>query len=165
MSNVAVAAILAATIPVGNAAGAFAHWALGWSRPQAEIAGIALSTTSLAVVYAVLVETGLNRTLVGKRLMSATFVTDFGTSAALSSHYVQHRTEQERLRVVAFAFPDSVLLPQGRDERLGRGAMGEPRRPRPAPRREDGAEACRCLARAGACRSGSARRERGMIVR
>lgn len=163
------------------AAMAFAYWGLGWTREQAEIAGIALSTTSLAVVYAVLVETGLNRTVVGKRLMSATFVTDFGTAAALailfikpniwivafvavsaalvlglprlapwffrrygdrviepeiklvfaslfllmwlgdrahshavlpafvlglllSSHYAQHRMEQERLRVVAFAF-------------------------------------------------------------
>jgi Kef-type K+ transport system membrane component KefB len=162
-------------------AGLFAHYALNWNVKQAEIAGIALSTTSLAVVYAVLVETGLNQTLVGKRLMAATFVTDFGTAAALSilfikpnlwiipfvavsialifglpavapwffrrygnrviepeiklvfaalfllmwlggrahshavlpafilglalsNHYVQHRTEQQRLRVVAFAF-------------------------------------------------------------
>src|SRR6059036_1774689 len=60
-------------------AGLLAYYALGWDRRQAEIAGIALSTTSLAVVYAVLVETGLNRTLIGKRLMSATFVTDLGT--------------------------------------------------------------------------------------
>ncbi len=42
-------------------AGAFAYWALDWNVKQAEIAGIALSTTSLAVVYAVLVETGLNQ--------------------------------------------------------------------------------------------------------
>ncbi len=158
-----------------------AYYGLGWNHRQAEIAGIALSTTSLAVVYAVLVETGLNRTVIGKRLMSATFVTDFGTAAALSilfikptiwivpfvavaaalvfglpnlspwffsrygdrviepeiklvfavlfllmwlgdrahshavlpafilglvmsNHYVQHRKEQERMRVVAFAF-------------------------------------------------------------
>jgi Kef-type K+ transport system membrane component KefB len=66
----------------------FAYFALDWNREQAEIAGIALSTTSLAVVYAVLVETGLNETLVGQRLMSATFVTDFGTAAALSLLFV-----------------------------------------------------------------------------
>jgi Kef-type K+ transport system membrane component KefB len=161
--------------------GLLAYYGLGWNHRQAEIAGIALSTTSLAVVYAVLVETGLNRTIIGKRLMSATFITDLGTVAALSilfikptfwilpfvavsillvtglpnvapwffgrygdrviepeiklvfaclfllmwlgdrahsqavlpafvlglvmsSHYVQHRLEQERLRVVAFAF-------------------------------------------------------------
>jgi Kef-type K+ transport system membrane component KefB len=64
--------------------GLLAYYGLGWNHRQAEIAGIALSTTSLAVVYAVLVETGLNRTVVGKRLMSATFVTDFGTAAALT---------------------------------------------------------------------------------
>src|SRR6059036_2726755 len=54
-------------------------YGLGWNHRQAEIAGIALSTTSLAVVYAVLVETGLNQTIIGKRIMSATFVTDLGT--------------------------------------------------------------------------------------
>jgi Kef-type K+ transport system membrane component KefB len=161
--------------------GTVCYYALGWNHRQAEIGGLALSTTSLAVVYAVLVETGLNRELVGKRLMSATFVTDIATVAGLtvlflkptlwvipfvlvsvalivglpmaspwffgrygdrviepeiklvfaslfllmwlggransqaalpafilglvmSSHYVRHRKEQERMRVVAFAF-------------------------------------------------------------
>jgi Kef-type K+ transport system membrane component KefB len=160
---------------------ATAYWVVGWNRDQAEIGGLALSTTSLAVVYAVLVETGLNRSLIGKRIMSATFVTDILTviglsvlfitpnlsiipfvavsvlliwgfprispwffgrygdrviepeiklvfaalfclmylggkassqavlpafilGLAMSSHYAQHRLEQERLRVVAFAF-------------------------------------------------------------
>jgi Kef-type K+ transport system membrane component KefB len=160
---------------------ATAYWVAGWNRDQAEIGGLALSTTSLAVVYAVLVETGLNRSLIGKRIMSATFVTDILTviglsvlfitpnlwiipfvaasvlliwgfpkispwffgrygdrviepeiklvfaalfglmylggkassqavlpafilGLAMSSHYVEHRLEQERLRVVAFAF-------------------------------------------------------------
>jgi Kef-type K+ transport system membrane component KefB len=161
--------------------GLLAYYGLDWTRRQAEIGGLALSTTSLAVVYAVLVETGLNRELVGKRLMSATFVTDIATvigltvlfvkptvwiapfvvvslvlifgmpriaprffgrygdrviepeiklvyaslflllwlggransqavlpafvlGLAMSSHYAQHRLEQERMRVVAFAF-------------------------------------------------------------
>ncbi|HXY84489.1 MAG TPA: cation:proton antiporter [Gaiellaceae bacterium] len=161
--------------------GLLAYYGLGWNHRQAEIAGLALSTTSLAVVYAVLVETGLSRELVGKRLMSATFVTDIATVTGLtilftkptvwiipfvvvsialivglprvspsffarfgdrviepevklvfaclfllmwlgtransqaalpvfvlgvvmSSHYVQHHREQQRLRVVAFAF-------------------------------------------------------------
>jgi Kef-type K+ transport system membrane component KefB len=66
-----------------------AYYGLGWNHRQAEIAGIALSTTSLAVVYAVLVETGLNRTVIGKRLMSATFVTDLGTAAALSILFIK----------------------------------------------------------------------------
>lgn len=57
---------------------------LGWGWQAAELAGIALSTTSLAVVYAVLVETGLAATGIGKLVMAATFVTDFGTAAGLS---------------------------------------------------------------------------------
>jgi Kef-type K+ transport system membrane component KefB len=157
------------------------RYVAGWTGQQAEIGGLALSTTSLAVVYAVLVETGLNRSIVGKRIMSATFVTDiltvlglsvlfvtpnvwiipfaafslavifglprtapwffsrygdrvtepeiklvfailfclmylgdransqaalpaFVLGLAMSSHYVEHRQEQERMRVVAFAF-------------------------------------------------------------
>jgi Kef-type K+ transport system membrane component KefB len=64
--------------------GLVAYYGLDWSRRQAEIGGLALSTTSLAVVYAVLVETGLNRELVGKRLMSATFVTDIATVTGLT---------------------------------------------------------------------------------
>lgn len=56
----------------------------GWSLKAAEIGGAALSTTSLAVVYAVLVETGLTTTATGKILMAACFVTDLGTVLALS---------------------------------------------------------------------------------
>ena len=172
------------------AATAFAYWGLGWTSDAAQICGLALSTTSLAVVYAVLVESGLNRTLIGKRIMAATFVTDLGTvtalsvlfvtpnvwfipfaaasialivglpriapaffrrygnrviepeiklafvgllllmwlgdkaeshavlpafllGLALSSHYASHRTEQERLRVVAFAFLTPLFFLRG----------------------------------------------------
>ncbi len=65
-------------------AAAFAYTVAGWNAQQALIAGIAMSTTSLAVVYAVLVETGLTRTEIGKIIMAATFVTDLGTVLALS---------------------------------------------------------------------------------
>ncbi len=68
--------------------GLLAYYGLGWNHRQAEIAGLALSTTSLAVVYAVLVETGLNRELVGKRLMSATFVTDIATVTGLTLLFI-----------------------------------------------------------------------------
>jgi Kef-type K+ transport system membrane component KefB len=69
--------------------GLLAYYALDWNHKQAEIGGLALSTTSLAVVYAVLVETGLNRELVGKRLMSATFVTDILTVAGLTALFIK----------------------------------------------------------------------------
>lgn len=71
------------------AAGLFAFFVAGWDLRQSEIAGIALSTTSLAVVYAVLVETGLTDTEIGKVIMAATFVTDLGTATALSVLFVQ----------------------------------------------------------------------------
>jgi Kef-type K+ transport system membrane component KefB len=69
--------------------GLFARYVAGWGPRQAQIAAIALSTTSLAVVYAVLVETGLVATELGKILMAATFVTDFGTALALSALFTK----------------------------------------------------------------------------
>jgi Kef-type K+ transport system membrane component KefB len=60
-----------------------ARYGLGWPWPQAQIAGIALSTTSVAVVYAVMVETGLNKTELGKIILAACFITDLGTVLAL----------------------------------------------------------------------------------
>jgi Kef-type K+ transport system membrane component KefB len=66
-------------------AGAFGlcYWVLGWTLHASEIGGIALSTTSVAVVYAVMVETGLNRQDLGKLILAACFVTDLGTVLAL----------------------------------------------------------------------------------
>lgn len=61
----------------------FAQFALDWSMQQAQIAGIALSTTSVAVVYAVMIEGGLSGTAMGKMLLAACFITDFGTVLAL----------------------------------------------------------------------------------
>jgi Kef-type K+ transport system membrane component KefB len=60
-----------------------AHYGVGWPWPQAQIAGIALSTTSVAVVYAVMVETGYNRTELGKIILAACFINDIGTVLAL----------------------------------------------------------------------------------
>ena len=61
---------------------------LGWSVRASLITGTALSTTSLAVVYAVLVERQLTDTGIGKLLMSATFVTDLCTAVALSAIFI-----------------------------------------------------------------------------
>lgn len=65
------------------AAFAFARWVAHWDLNASYIAGIALSTTSVAVVYATMVETGLNRTELGRLILAACFVTDFGTVLAL----------------------------------------------------------------------------------
>ena len=70
-------------------ASSVAYLLLDWSPRASLIAGTALSTTSLAVVYAVLVERGLTDTGVGKLLMSATFVTDLCTAVALSAIFVK----------------------------------------------------------------------------
>jgi Kef-type K+ transport system membrane component KefB len=65
------------------AAFGFCGLVLGWHLRAAEIGGIALSTTSVAVVYAVMVETGLNRHDLGKLILAACFITDLGTVLAL----------------------------------------------------------------------------------
>jgi glutathione-regulated potassium-efflux system ancillary protein KefC len=62
---------------------AVARYALGWSSDSSWLAGIALSTTSVAVVYAVMLEFGLNRTYYGKVLLAACFVNDLATVLAL----------------------------------------------------------------------------------
>ena len=62
---------------------AAARYLLGWSVEACWLAGIALSTTSMAVVYVVMLETGFNRTDYGKGILGACFVTDLGTVLAL----------------------------------------------------------------------------------
>src|SRR5207302_7142565 len=62
---------------------AAAHWLLGWNPVASWLAGIAMSTTSVAVVYAVMLEFGFNTTDYGKTVLAACFVTDLGTVVAL----------------------------------------------------------------------------------
>lgn len=62
---------------------AIARYALDWSGPASWLAGIAMSTTSVAVVYAVMLEFGLNRTDYGKTVLAACFITDLATVVAL----------------------------------------------------------------------------------
>jgi Kef-type K+ transport system membrane component KefB len=62
---------------------ALARWALGWSVEASWLAGIAMSTTSVAVVYAVMLEFGLNATDYGKGVLAACFITDLATVVAL----------------------------------------------------------------------------------
>lgn len=62
---------------------AVAYWLLHWSVKASWLAGVALSTTSVAVVYAVMLELGLNKTEFGKVILAACFVNDLGTVVAL----------------------------------------------------------------------------------
>jgi len=83
----------------------FAQFVLGWPIRQAWIAGIALSTTSVAVVYAVMIEGGLSNTALGKMLLAACFITDFGTVLALGILFADFN-----LWLVVFIVVTSVML-------------------------------------------------------
>ena len=62
---------------------ALAYFGLHWSLKASLLCGVALSTTSMAVVYAVMLETGLNKTEFGKGLLGSCFINDLGTVIAL----------------------------------------------------------------------------------
>ena len=56
-----------------------AHYLLHWDVMPSWLAGLAMSTTSAAVVYAVMLEFGFNKVEYGKTLLISTFVTDVAT--------------------------------------------------------------------------------------
>jgi glutathione-regulated potassium-efflux system ancillary protein KefC len=60
-----------------------ARYVVGWEPRPSWLAGVALSTTSVAVVYAVMLELGFNRTEYGKAILAACFINDLGTVLAL----------------------------------------------------------------------------------
>lgn len=68
----------------------YAYYIGGWTFPQAAMAGISLSTTSVAVVYAVMIETGYNETKLGKLILAACFITDLGTVLALGAFFANY---------------------------------------------------------------------------
>ena len=80
---------------LGCAAGAY--WLLGWNAQASLLAGVAMSTTSVAVVYAVMLDFGFNRTDYGKMVLAACFITDLGTVVALGLLFAPFT-----LRTVAF---------------------------------------------------------------
>jgi Kef-type K+ transport system membrane component KefB len=61
----------------------YAYFVLHWTTDASKIAGIAMSTTSVAVVYAVMLETGLAGKDFGQLILAACFITDLGTVVAL----------------------------------------------------------------------------------
>lgn len=78
----------------------YAYYIGGWSFPQAAIAGISLSTTSVAVVYAVMIETGYNETELGKLILAACFITDLGTVVALGIFFANYNWDMVLFIVV-----------------------------------------------------------------
>jgi len=83
----------------------YCYWAADWTWEASLIAGCALSTTSLAVVYAVLVETGLTDSSIGKIIMASTFVTDMGTAVALSLTFAEWS-----LRTLWFLLASALII-------------------------------------------------------
>ena len=79
----------------------YARFVSGWDWNAALICGIALSTTSVAVVYAVMIETGLNETELGKLILAACFVTDLGTVVALGACFANYNWTLALFAVVA----------------------------------------------------------------
>jgi Kef-type K+ transport system membrane component KefB len=82
-----------------------ARYGLGWPWPEAQIAGISLSTTSVAVVYAVMVETGYNRTELGKIILAACFINDIGTVLALGLVFANYN-----IYLISFAIATVVAM-------------------------------------------------------
>lgn len=88
---------------------AAARWLLGWSVEASWLAGIAMSTTSVAVVYAVMIEFGFNATDYGKTVLAACFVTDLGTVVALGLLFAPFSAKTATflavLAIAAFVLP------------------------------------------------------------
>src|SRR5271170_1357117 len=85
---------------------AAAHYILGWEIMPSWLAGVAMSTTSVAVVYAVMVEYGLNRTEYGKLVLAACFINDLGTVLALGfifAPFTMHTLIFAAVAIVVFA--------------------------------------------------------------
>jgi len=88
----------------------YAYYIEGWTFPQSAIAGISLSTTSVAVVYAVMIETGYNKTELGKLILAACFITDLGTVLALGVFFANYDWHLVLFIVVTIAV--LLLLPK-----------------------------------------------------
>jgi Kef-type K+ transport system membrane component KefB len=87
---------------------AIAYYALDWTPRASLLCGVALSTTSMAVVYAVMLETGFNRTEFGKGILGACFVNDLGTVIALGLLFAPFN-QRTAVFVAATAFALAVL--------------------------------------------------------
>jgi Kef-type K+ transport system membrane component KefB len=87
---------------------AVARYLLGWDPRASLLCGVALSTTSMAVVYAVMLETGFNKTEFGKGILGACFVTDLGTVIALGLLFAPF-TYRSILFIAVTAFVLAIL--------------------------------------------------------
>lgn len=89
---------------------AVAYYFLNWSLMASWLCGVALSTTSVAVVYAVMLELGLNRTEYGKVILGACFINDLGTVIALGLIFSPFTIKT--LIFVVVSIPVFIALPR-----------------------------------------------------
>lgn len=87
---------------------AIARYALDWNLKASLLCGVALSTTSMAVVYAVMLETGFNKTEFGKGILGACFINDLGTVIALGLLFAPF-TYKTGIFIVVTAFLLAIL--------------------------------------------------------
>src|ERR1035441_1905812 len=85
------------------------HLVLGWSMRSSWLCGVALSTTSVAVVYAVMLELGFNVSEFGKSILAACFINDLGTVIALGMIFSPFTVKTLIFVVVSIAV--FVILP------------------------------------------------------
>ncbi len=69
--------------------GLLAYFLLGWDVRQSLLAGTILSSISIAIVYAVLMEANLNEKPVGRLLLAASFVNGLGTLLVLTFLFIK----------------------------------------------------------------------------
>lgn len=84
---------------------AVARFLLHWGPQASWLAGVALSTTSMAVVYAVMLETGFNKTEFGKGILGACFINDLGTVLVLGLLFAPFT-----YKTVIFIFASAAVL-------------------------------------------------------
>jgi Kef-type K+ transport system membrane component KefB len=82
LAEVSVVGLVGFVAPFLGCAAVAYYW-LGWDSNASWLCGVALSTTSMAVVYAVMLETGFNKTEFGKGILGSCFINDLGTVIAL----------------------------------------------------------------------------------
>src|SRR6266702_2559577 len=135
---------------------AAARWLLGWDVEASWLAGVAMSTTSVAVVYAVMIEFGFNATDYGKTVLAACFVTDLGTVIALGLIFAPFTLKTALFvgglgcAAPAYAYlrsADPVLLHPRRFLRLGARFDRRARRISPHAHRQGGDQDCRRVSR------------------
>src|SRR5262249_20231845 len=88
---------------------AAAYWILGWGPLQRLVSGVALSPRSVAVVYAVMLEYGFNKTEYGRIVRAACFINDLGTVLALGFIFAPFTVRTVIFAAVAVAV--FVVLP------------------------------------------------------